>query len=66
CFLEINTLDAESFKLKDNDMVRISSRKGNLKVKVKIKKDMPQGILFLPRFLKGVNILDNKVKIEKV
>ncbi|MDY6864092.1 MAG: molybdopterin-dependent oxidoreductase, partial [Thermodesulfobacteriota bacterium] len=64
--LAINPSDAGGLNLTDGDNVKVSSRRGGIEVQIKITEDMPRGILFVPKFLTGSNILNNKVKIERV
>lgn len=47
-YLEMSLYDAESLGLVSGQEVLVTSRRGQLKVKVQIKKKAPQGIVFLP------------------
>lgn len=45
--LEINAEDAEQYNLKDGDLVKVSSRRGEVITKVKISKRQPRGLVFM-------------------
>ncbi|MEO0232602.1 MAG: formate dehydrogenase subunit alpha [candidate division WOR-3 bacterium] len=47
-FVEVNPQDARNMNLKDGDNVKIKSRRGEIKVKVKIKDDIKKGVIFIP------------------
>ena len=47
-FLEINPADAVSLNLNDADLATISSRRGEVRVKVKISPEIKKGVVFLP------------------
>jgi ferredoxin-nitrate reductase len=47
-FLEINPIDAESRYIKDNDIIEISSLRGNVRVKAKFSDDIKSGVVFMP------------------
>ena len=46
-FLEISPQDAKKLRIKNNDWVRVSSRRGKLKVKVKITDRVDKGVVFM-------------------
>ena len=45
--VEINPTDAVNLKLDDGDMAKVTSRRGNLAVKVKVTRKSPQGTVFM-------------------
>ncbi len=47
-FVEIHPADAKKLHLTENDLVTISSRRGEVRVKAKLTADIKQGVLFLP------------------
>ncbi|SEB06382.1 nitrate reductase [Pedobacter hartonius] len=47
-FLEINPLDATPRNIKDNDLVEITSLRGNVRVRVKLSADIKSGVVFMP------------------
>lgn len=47
-FLEIHPKDAEARGILDNDLADISNGRGNVRVKVKVTKDIKKGVVFLP------------------
>jgi len=47
-FLEINPLDAAPRNIKDNDLVEITSLRGNVRVKAKLSADIKAGVVFMP------------------
>jgi ferredoxin-nitrate reductase len=47
-FLEINPNDAFKRKIKENDLVEIFSKQGNVRVKAKYSEDIKEGVVFLP------------------
>ena len=44
--IEINPEDAEGLKLLDGDIVRISSKRSSLEVRVKVSERVPKGVVF--------------------
>jgi len=46
-FLEVNPLDGENLNIKDNDWVRVSSRRGQVETKVKITDRVDKGVVFM-------------------
>jgi len=46
-FLEVSPEDAVKLKLSDDEMVAISSRRGSLRVRVKITERSPAGAVFM-------------------
>ena len=47
-FLEINPFDAFPRNIKENDLVEISSLRGNVRVKAKLSEDIKPGVVFMP------------------
>ena len=47
-FLEINPNDAFKRKIKENDLIEIFSKQGNVRVKAKYSEDIKEGVVFLP------------------
>lgn len=47
-FLEIHPDDATGRAIKDGDIVEVSSRRGEVRVKARISDDIKQGVVFLP------------------
>ena len=47
-FVEINPVDAVIRNINENDLVEISSRRGNVRVKAKITSDIKPGVVFIP------------------
>ncbi|MNK22328.1 Nitrate reductase [compost metagenome] len=47
-FLEIHPVDAKARKIKDNDVVEVSSLRGDVRVKAKFSEDIKPGVLFMP------------------
>jgi len=60
-FLEINPQNAEKLKVKDNDWVRVSSRRGKVEVKAKITDRVDKGVVFMSFHFaeSAVNLLTN-------
>jgi len=48
CFVEISSEDAVKYGLEDNKTAQITSRRGSIKVKVKISKQSVDGTVFIP------------------
>ena len=46
-FAEINPEDASSLKIKDGDMVEVSSRRGKVNVEAKLTERSPKGLIFM-------------------
>jgi formate dehydrogenase alpha subunit len=63
CFVEINRNDAESLTIRHMDMVKISSRRGEITVRALITDNIPEGVVFIPFHFKeaAVNLLTNPV-----
>ncbi|KQR70428.1 nitrate reductase [Pedobacter sp. Leaf176] len=47
-FLEIHPADAEKRNIKDNDVVEMSSLRGNVRLKAKLSADIKPGVVFMP------------------
>jgi ferredoxin-nitrate reductase len=47
-FLEIHPKDAEKRSIKDGDLVHISGRRGEARVKAKVTSDVKRGVVFMP------------------
>ena len=47
-YLEINPIDAYKSKIKDGDIVLVSSKNGNVQVKAKVTDTIREGVVFLP------------------
>ena len=47
-FLEIHPLDAAKRNIKENDLVEVMNRKGEVRVKAKLSSDIKRGVVFLP------------------
>lgn len=60
-FVEINPKDAEMLGIKKNDMVKVVSRRGDLKTKAKITDRVGKGMVFIPFHFKeaAANLLTN-------
>lgn len=60
-FVQVNPVTAINLKISDGDMVRVSSRRGNILVKVKVSDMVVQDVVFIPfHFAEGAaNILTN-------
>ncbi len=47
-FLEIHPADAEKRNIKDNDVVEMTSLRGNVRLKAKLSTDIKPGVVFMP------------------
>ncbi|CAB3287620.1 putative Nitrate reductase [Methanocaldococcus lauensis] len=47
-FIEINLEDAKKLGIKNNDLVKVSSRRGEVIVKARITEDIKKGVVFMP------------------
>jgi predicted molibdopterin-dependent oxidoreductase YjgC len=47
-FVEINNYDAEQMGIKDEEMVKVSSRRGSITLKAKVGDRVGKGVLFVP------------------
>lgn len=47
-FLEINPADAERLQIKEDDLIVVSSRRGEVRVKAKLSAGIKPGVVFLP------------------
>ncbi len=61
CHIEINPADAEMLKISNNTVVKVSSRRGSIKVRALITGSSPRGIVFIPFHFReaAANILTN-------
>jgi formate dehydrogenase alpha subunit len=48
CFAEVSAEDAEKYKVKDGDPLKISSRRGEIKAKAKVSEKAVKGTIFIP------------------
>ena len=48
CFVEISTLDAEGYKIEEGDLLKVTSRRGEIEAKAKISEKAVKGTIFLP------------------
>jgi len=48
CFVEISQEDALYYKIKDNDMLNVASRRGSIKARAKISSQAQKGAIFIP------------------
>ena len=47
-FIEMNPADARRLHIQENDLVEVSSRRGQVRVKARVTADIKEGVLFLP------------------
>ena len=47
-WIEINTDDAKELGIKDNEMIKAITRRGEVKVPAKVTKDIMKGVMFMP------------------
>lgn len=47
-FVEMNPADARRLRIQENDLVEVTSRRGQVRVKAKVTEDIKEGILFVP------------------
>lgn len=61
CYMEINPTDAEKLGIRNRSVVRVSSRRGSIEVKIYVTQRTPEGIVFIPFHFKAAaaNILTN-------
>ncbi len=48
CFVEISIDDAEGYELKDGDLLRITSKRGEIEAKARVSERVVQGTIFIP------------------
>ncbi len=48
CFVEISPEDALSYKIEDNDLLKVTSRRGRIEAKAKVSKQAKEGMVFIP------------------
>ncbi len=60
-FVEINPADAEARKISDKDMVKVSTRRGEIEIPAMVTERVPEGIIFIPFHFKecAANVLTN-------
>lgn len=61
CYMEVNPADAERLGISHRSMVRVSSRRGSINVRIYMTNRTPEGIVFIPFHFKeaAANILTN-------
>lgn len=47
-FVEINPEDAKKLRIKEGEIVKVKSKRGEIKVRVKIKKEIKEKVIFIP------------------
>ncbi len=65
-YIEINPDDAVTLGLQDGDMVRVSSRRGEIRLKAKVSRRPDRGVVFIPFHFKeaAANILTNSEALD--
>ncbi len=59
-YIEINSCTATKYNLTDGEMTTVTSRRGSIKVRVKVKEILQNDICFMPfHFAEGANVLTN-------
>lgn len=60
-YVEINGLDAKALNIKDGEMVEVSSRRGEIKIKCKVTPRVMKGMIFIPFHFEeaAANVLTN-------
>jgi formate dehydrogenase major subunit/formate dehydrogenase alpha subunit len=48
CFVEISSEDAHNYEIKEADLLKVSSRRGEIKAKAKISEQAIKGTIFIP------------------
>ncbi|MGR3319714.1 MAG: NADH-quinone oxidoreductase subunit NuoG [Candidatus Anammoxibacter sp.] len=68
CLVEINPDDAKDINLEDGDTVEVGAPNGELKLKIKITKKSPRGVVFIPSNIEDVpvNLLIDKNSAQRV
>jgi len=47
-YVEINPVDAKNLKIKDGERIQVSSRRGTIQIKARIKDTVHRGVVFIP------------------
>lgn len=59
-YIQINTLDAKKLGIKENEKIKVSSRRGQIETRARISDDVPPGVTYMTmHFHKGANTLTN-------
>ena len=59
-FIQINTLDAKKMGIKENEKIKVSSRRGQIETLAHVSDDVAPGVTFMTmHFHKGANTLTN-------
>ena len=68
CLAEVNDVDAEKLKIKDGDMIRVASRRGEIQVKASVSGATDQGVIFIPFHFSdpAVNKLINSSDLDPI
>ncbi|MCX7913625.1 MAG: molybdopterin-dependent oxidoreductase, partial [Thermodesulfovibrionales bacterium] len=67
-YIEINPQDAQKLNIKDNDLVKVASRRGEIKIKAKVTDTVKVGEVFIPMHYAeaAVNVLTNDMALDSV
>lgn len=69
CFVEINPNDAKAINVKDGDTVEVVSANNELRLRCKVTKRSPEGIIFIPSNFENIPVnllIDKKDNITRV
>lgn len=66
-YVEISPSDAKGLDIKDGDMVKVISRRGNIKIKARVTKKASKGVIFIPMHYSeaAANMLTNDKALDK-
>lgn len=66
-YVELNPSDAEEYKIKDGDIIIVSSRRGSIKIRAKLTQRASRGVIFIPMHYReaAVNMLTDDKALDK-
>lgn len=66
-YVEISPSDAKELDIKDGDMVKVISRRGNIKIKAQVTEKVHEGVIFIPMHYSeaAANMLTNDKALDK-
>ncbi len=60
-YVEISAVDARKIEVKDGDMVKVISRRGEIEIKAKVSRRVSEGVIFIPMHYReaAANVITN-------
>jgi predicted molibdopterin-dependent oxidoreductase YjgC len=64
CFVELSGKDADDYQIQDGDMIRVASRRGEIRAKARVSEKAVKGTIFIPFHYSdaAANVLTNPAR----